>query len=364
MSPTMEKVELTPLPKRDARTSLKETAANRILIIDGAMGTMIQKRRLDEAAFRGTRFADWPQDLKGNNDLLNLTRPDVIREIHEEYLRAGADIVTTNTFSSNRIAQADYGMGDIAYELNRAGAEIAREACDAVATPDHPRFVAGAVGPTNKTASMSANVSDPGARQVSFDDLRLAYAEAIRGLIDGGADMILFETITDTLNVKAGTFAAEEVFEEKGVKLPIMISGTITDRSGRTLSGQTPTALLNSVEHAEPFTVGLNCALGADQMRPHVAEISREADTLVCVYPNAGLPNELGEYDETPEHMASTLGEFAKSGLVNIVGGCCGTTPEHIAAIAAAVKGQAPRVVPAKKHALRLSGLEPFQVAS
>jgi 5-methyltetrahydrofolate--homocysteine methyltransferase len=211
---------------------------------------------------------------------------------------------------------------------------------------------------------MSSNVSDPGSRQVTFDELREAYAEAIRGLIDGGADLLLFETITDTLNVKAGTFAADEVFEEKGVRLPIMISGTITDRSGRTLSGQTPTALLNSVAHAEPFTVGLNCALGAEGMRPHIAEISREADTLVCAYPNAGLPNELGEYDETPEHMATTLGEFAKSGLVNIVGGCCGTTPEHIAAIAAAVKGAAPRAVPAKKHALRLSGLEPFQVAS
>jgi 5-methyltetrahydrofolate--homocysteine methyltransferase len=356
----MEHVTPTPLPRRDARSSLNETAANRILIIDGAMGTMIQKRRLDEAAFRGSRFADWPRDLKGNNDLLNITQPEVIREIHEEYLRAGADIVTTNTFTSNRIAQADYGLEEYGYELNRAGAEIARKACDAVATPDQPRFVAGAIGPTNKTASMSSNVSDPGARQVGFDDLRAAYAEAIRGLIDGGADLLLFETITDTLNVKAGTFAAEEVFEEKGVTLPIMISGTITDRSGRTLSGQTPTALLNSVEHAEPFTVGLNCALGAEEMRPHIAEISRAADTLVCAYPNAGLPNELGEYDETPEHMATTLGEFARSGLVNIVGGCCGTTPEHIAAIAAAVKGQAPRRLPVKEKRLRLAGLEPF----
>ena len=364
MSTTVEEIQPTPLPTRNARSSISETAANRILIIDGAMGTMIQQRRLEEAAFRGTRFADWPQDLRGNNDLLNITRPDIVREIHEEYLRAGADIVTTNTFSSNRIAQADYGLGDITYELNRAGAEIARQACEAVATPDQPRFVAGAVGPTNKTASISSNVGDPGARAVDFDGLREAYAEAIRGLIDGGADLILFETITDTLNVKAGTFAAEEVFEEKGVKLPIMISGTITDRSGRTLSGQTPTALLNSVEHAQPFTVGLNCALGGEQMRPHIAEISREADALVCAYPNAGLPNELGEYDETPEHMASTLDEFARSGLVNIVGGCCGTTPEHIAAIAAAVKDQTPRTVPEKKPTLRLSGLEPFQVAS
>ena len=360
----MEQLTPTPLPKRDARTTLQATASDRILVIDGAMGTMIQRHKLDETAYRGERFADWPQDLKGNNDLLNLTQPDIIRAIHEEYLRAGADIVTTNTFTSNRIAQADYGMQDLGYELNRAGAELARQACDAVATPDHPRFVAGALGPTNKTASMSSDVGNPGARDVDFDDLREAYAEAIRGLIDGGADLLLFETITDTLNVKAGTFAAEEVFEEKGVKLPIMISGTITDLSGRTLSGQTPTALLNSVEHVRPFTVGLNCALGAEQLRPHVAEISREADTLVCAYPNAGLPNELGEYDDTPEHMAKTIGEYAKSGLVNIVGGCCGTTPEHIAAIAAAVKGQEPRHVPTKERKLRLSGLEPFAAAS
>ena len=364
MNIPVEKLDITPLPERDARTSLQETAANRILIIDGAMGTMIQRHKLDEAAFRGERFADWPSDLRGNNDLLNLTQPDIIRSIHEEYLSAGADIVTTNTFSSNRVAQADYGLTDIADELNKAGAELARQACDAVATRDHPRFVAGAIGPTTKTASMSSNVSDPGERSVTFDDLRQAYGEAIRGLIDGGADLLLFETITDTLNAKAGTFAAEEVFEEKGVRLPIMISGTITDRSGRTLSGQTPTAMLNSVQHTQPFTVGLNCALGAEEMRPHIAEISREADALVCAYPNAGLPNELGEYDETPEHMATTIGDFAKSGLVNIVGGCCGTTPEHIAAIAAAVKDQAPRKLPSRERRLRLSGLEPFSAAS
>ncbi len=364
MNITVEKVEPVTLPKRNARASIKETATHRILVIDGAMGTQIQQHRLDEAAFRGERFKDWPKDLRGNNDLLNLTQPDIIRAIHENYLRAGADIITSNTFSSTRIAQADYGLSDIAYELNRAGAALARQACDAVATPDQPRYVAGALGPTNKTASMSPNVSDPGARNVSFDDLREAYGEAIRGLVDGGADLLLFETITDTLNVKAGIFAAEEVFEEKGIELPIMISGTITDRSGRTLSGQTPTALLDSVEHAQPFTVGLNCALGAEDMRPHLAEISREADTLVCAYPNAGLPNELGQYDETPEHMAKTIGEFAKSGLVNIVGGCCGTTPEHIAAIAAAVKGQVPRAIPTKERRLRLSGLEPFAAAS
>lgn len=363
MTIAAEKLDPVALPRRDSRAGIRETAQNRILIIDGAMGTMIQRERLTEADFRGERFKDWPSDLRGNNDLLNITRPNVIRAIHEAYLEAGADILATNTFSSNRVAQADYGMGDLAYELNLAGARLAREAADAVATEDEPRFVAGAIGPTTKTASMSPDVGDPGARNITFDELREVYAEAVRGLIDGGADMLLFETITDTLNVKAGIFAAEEVFDETGVRLPIMISGTITDRSGRTLSGQTPTAFLNSVEHVEPLTVGLNCALGAQEMRAHIAEISREADTLVCAYPNAGLPNELGEYDETPEHMATTLGEFAKSGLVNIVGGCCGTTPEHIAAIAAAVKGQAPRQVPEREQRLRLSGLEPFPAA-
>jgi 5-methyltetrahydrofolate--homocysteine methyltransferase len=360
----MESLTVTPLPPRDTRATLSASAADRILIIDGAMGTMIQRRKLDEAAYRGEQFADWPSDLKGNNDLLNLTQPGTIREIHEEYLRAGADILTTNTFSSNRIAQADYGLQEQSYDLNRAGAELARQACDAVATQDRPRFVAGALGPTNKTASMSSDVSSPGARDVDFNGLREAYAEAIRGLIDGGVDLLLFETITDTLNVKAGAFASEEVFDDKGVKLPIMISGTITDRSGRTLSGQTPTAFLNSVEHVQPFTVGLNCALGAEQLRPHVVEISRGAEALVCAYPNAGLPNEMGEYDETPEHMAKTIGEYAQSGLVNIVGGCCGTTPEHIKAIAAAVKGQAPRAIPVRDKRLRLSGLEPFAAAS
>ncbi len=363
MNVAAEKLDPTPLERRDAATGIRETARDRILVIDGAMGTMIQRYKLTEKDFRGERFKDWQSDLKGNNDLLNITRPDVIREIHEAYLKAGADIVATNTFSSNRVAQADYGMGDLAYELNLAGAKLAREAADAVATEDEPRFVAGAVGPTTKTASMSPDVGDPGARNITFDDLREVYADAVRGLIEGGADLILFETITDTLNVKAGIFAAEEVFEEKGVKLPIMISGTITDRSGRTLSGQTPTAFLNSVEHSEPLTVGLNCALGAEEMRAHIAEISREANALVCAYPNAGLPNELGEYDETPEHMASTVGEFAKSGLVNIVGGCCGTTPEHIAAIAAAVKGEKPRQVPERETRLRLAGLEPFPAA-
>ncbi|MCC6735630.1 MAG: methylenetetrahydrofolate reductase [NAD(P)H], partial [Bauldia sp.] len=346
-----ETVNVTPFPQKrpDARATITATAADRVLVLDGAMGTVIQTYRFDEAAFRGERFKDWTKDLRGNNDLLNLTQPDTIRSIHRAYFEAGADICETNTFSSTSIAQADYAMADLAYELNLAGAMLAREAADAVATPDRPRFIAGAVGPTNKTASMSPDVGDPGFRAVTFDDLEAAYREAITGLIDGGVDMLLFETITDTLNVKAGLFAAEEVFEEKGVRLPIMISGTITDLSGRTLSGQTPTAMWHSVRHVAPITIGLNCALGAKEMRAHIAELSREADTFVCAYPNAGLPNPLGEYDETPESMASQLGEFARSGLVNIVGGCCGTTPAHIRAIADAVKGVKPRAVPVKE---------------
>lgn len=359
-SAVAEKLEPAAIPGRKTAQTLRGFAAERVLVLDGAMGTMIQKHKFDEAAFRGERFKDWSKDLRGNNDLLNLTQPDIIRGIHREYFEAGADIAETNTFSSTSIAQADYDMSELAYELNVAGALLAREAADAVATPDRPRFVAGAVGPTNKTASMSPDVGDPGYRQVNFDDLKASYREAISGLIDGGVDMLLFETITDTLNVKAGLFAAQELFDERGIALPIMISGTITDLSGRTLSGQTPTAMWHSVRHAGPLTVGLNCALGAKEMRAHIAELSREADTLVCAYPNAGLPNELGDYDETPEDMATMLGEFARSGLVNIVGGCCGTTPEHIAAIAAAVNGVAPRAIPVKEPRLRLSGLEPF----
>jgi 5-methyltetrahydrofolate--homocysteine methyltransferase len=348
----------------DTEARIRALAKERILVLDGAMGTMIQTHRFDEGAYRGERFAGWACDVRGNNDLLVLTQPDVIRDIHLAYLKAGADIVETNTFSSTRVAQADYQMGDIAYDMNRAGAQLAKEAAEAVATADRPRFVAGAVGPTNRTASMSPDVNDPGYRAVTFDDLRLAYADAIRGLIDGGADLLLFETITDTLNTKAALFATEEVFEEKGVRLPIMISGTITDRSGRTLSGQTPTAFWYSVRHARPLTIGFNCALGAKEMRAHIAEIGRFADTLVCAYPNAGLPNEFGEYDESPEAMAEMLGEFARSGLVNIVGGCCGTTPDHIAAIAAAVEGVPPRQIPAIAPKLRLSGLEPFESAA
>jgi len=345
--------------------TLQAAAAKRILVLDGAMGTMIQRLKLTEADFRGERFKDWPRDLKGNNDLLILTRPDAVEAIHRQYFEAGADIVETNTFSSTSIAQADYGMEALAYELNFEGARIARRAADAVAAATgRPRFVAGAIGPTNRTASISPDVNNPGFRAVTFDELRAAYAEATRGLVDGGADLILIETIFDTLNAKAAVAAVEDVFEEKGVSLPVMISGTITDLSGRTLSGQTPTAFWYSLRHARPFSIGLNCALGAREMRAHIDEIGRVADTLVCAYPNAGLPNEFGEYDESPEAMAKLVGEFARSGLVNIVGGCCGTTPDHIGAIAHAVEGLAPRRIPEVAPQLRLSGLEPFTAAA
>lgn len=350
------------MTKSDAFARLQEIAKSRILVLDGAMGTEIQLLKLDEAAYRGERFKDWPSDVKGNNDLLSLTMPDAIRQIHVDYLEAGADIVETNTFSSTTIAQADYGMEDLAYELNLESARLAREACDQVTAqdPSRPRYVAGALGPTNRTASISPDVNNPGYRAVSFDDLRIAYAEAVRGLIEGGADILLVETIFDTLNAKAALFAIEEVFEEIGRELPVMISGTITDLSGRTLSGQTPEAFWNSVRHTNPLTIGLNCALGAKEMRAHVDELGRVADTLVCAYPNAGLPNEFGEYDESPEHMAGLIEEFASAGLVNMVGGCCGTTPAHIKAIAEAVKDKAPRKIPDVARFMRLSGLEPF----
>ena len=355
---------MTTVSSTEAR--LRALAASRILVIDGAMGTMIQRHKLTEADFRGERFKDWPRDLKGNNDLLSITRPDVIRSIHMAYLEAGADIVETNTFSSTTVAQADYGMEALAYELNRDSARIARSACDEVTArdPSRPRFVAGAIGPTNRTASISPDVNNPGFRAVTFDDLRVAYGEAVRGLIDGGADLILIETIFDTLNAKAALFAAAEVFEEKGVRLPVSVSGTITDLSGRTLSGQTAEAFWYSVRHGELLSIGLNCALGAREMRAHIADLARVSDTLVCAYPNAGLPNEFGEYDESPEAMAELVGEFARSGLVNIVGGCCGTTPPHIKAIAEAVKTVPPRVPPKIDPRMRLSGLEPTVIGA
>jgi 5-methyltetrahydrofolate--homocysteine methyltransferase len=345
----------------ETRGALEAAARQRILVLDGAMGTMIQQHKFGEAEFRGERFAGWPRDLRGNNDLLSLTQPDAIKAIHLAYFEAGADIVETNTFSSTRIAQADYGMEEIVAELNFAAARLAREAAGMAEQKDGlRRFVAGALGPTNRTASISPDVNNPGFRAVSFDDLSKAYAEAAAALIEGGADLLIVETIFDTLNAKAALFGIDRVFDARGERLPVMISGTITDLSGRTLSGQTPAAFWHSLRHAKPLTIGLNCALGAREMRAHLAELSRIADTLVCAYPNAGLPNEFGLYDESPEYMASLVGEFAEAGLVNIVGGCCGTTPEHIGAIAARVKGIAPRKVPEIAPLLRLAGLEPF----
>lgn len=352
------------MTREDRLTALQETLKSRIMVLDGAMGTMIQKHKFDEDAYRGERFKGWDRPLQGNNDLLVLTQPDAIRDIHTQYLEAGADFAETNTFSSTTIAQADYGMEDLAYEMNVEAARLAREACDAKATSDRQYFVAGALGPTNRTASLSPDVNDPGARNVTYDELRVAYKEAAKGLIEGGTDVLLVETIFDTLNAKAALFAIDEVFEDVGFDLPVMISGTITDRSGRTLSGQTTEAFWYSVRHSRPMSVGLNCALGADLMRPFVAELSRVADVPVSVYPNAGLPNEFGEYDETPEQMAEALGQWADDGLFNIVGGCCGTTPDHIGAIAKAVEGKAPRVIPELETRIRLSGLEPFTAAA
>ena len=348
---------------RESRINeLSKLTTQRILVLDGAMGTMIQRHKLDEAAYRGARFADYHMDVQGNNDLLSLTQPEIIRDIHTAYLEAGSDIVETNTFSSTDIAQADYDMQVLAYELNVEGARLARQACDAVeaADPSRPRYVAGAIGPTNRTASISPDVNDPGLRNVTYDELRSSYAEATRGLIEGGADIILIETIFDTLNAKAAVHAVQDVFAETGITLPLMISGTITDRSGRTLSGQTTEAFWYALRHAKPFSVGLNCALGAEEMRPYAAEIARIADTNICIYPNAGLPNEFGEYDQLAEEMAAIVGEFAEAGLVNILGGCCGTTPEHIAAIAGAANANRPRDIPTREAKLRLSGLEPF----
>src|SRR5271156_387803 len=348
-------------PISKSETVLRRLAAERILVLDGAMGTMIQALRLDEEGFRGARFDAWNREVRGNNDLLNLSRPDSVRAIHLAYFRAGADIVSTNTFSSTRIAQADYGMAEIAYELNLEGARLAREAARIAHDEDGgERFVTGATGPTNRTASISPDVSNPGFRAITFDQLRLAYTEQVRGLLDGGVDALLIETIFDTLNAKAAIFAIADELAARGISLPIMISGTITDRSGRFLSGQTPEAFWNSIAHAAPLSVGLNCALGAKEMRAHIAELSRVADTLICAYPNAGLPNEFGHYDEGPEAMAALIGEFAASGLVNIVGGCCGTTPDHIRAIVRAVAGKTPRAVPEIAPRLRLSGLEAF----
>ncbi len=344
--------------------ALQQALSERILIIDGAMGTMIQRHRLEEADYRGVRFVDGydsshthdgqcGHDLKGNNDLLLLSKPELIAGVHTEYLEAGADMVETNTFNATSVSQADYHLQHLVYELNKEGARVARACCDAIEAkqaaegrPGKPRFVIGVLGPTSRTASISPDVNDPGTRNTNFDELRATYREAIEGLIDGGSDTLMVETIFDTLNAKAALYAIEEVFDARGGRLPVMISGTITDASGRTLSGQTAEAFYASVSHGRPLSIGLNCALGARDLREHVEALASIADSYVSAHPNAGLPNAFGEYDETPEEMAATLKEFAQSGLLNLVGGCCGTTPAHIKAIAEAVDGIAPRRLP------------------
>ncbi len=343
---------------------LKQQLSQRILFLDGAMGTMIQSYKLEEKDYRGERFADWAVDLKGNNDLLSITQPDIIKAIHQAYFEAGSDIVETNTFNATSIAMADYKMEALVYEINVESARLARQVADefTLKTPEKPRFVAGVLGPTNRTASMSPDVNDPGFRNVSFDDLVGAYTEATRGLIDGGADIILIETIFDTLNAKAAIFAVEQYFEQIGYKLPVMISGTITDASGRTLSGQTVAAFWNSLRHVEPIAFGFNCALGAKELRQHIDELSTIADTHVSAHPNAGLPNEFGEYDESPEAMAEELADWARSGYLNIIGGCCGTSPAHIKAIVEAVQEYSPRPIPAIEKQCRLAGLEPMNI--
>jgi len=346
----------------DRSSQLTDLARRRILILDGAMGTMIQRYELTEADYRGSRFAEWPSDLKGNNDLLLLTKPEVIREIHSQYLAAGADILETCTFNANSISMADYGMESLVWEINHAGAALARAVADEYSTQDKPRFVAGVLGPTSRTATLSPDVNDPGFRNVTFDQLVATYYEATDGLVKGGADLILIETVFDTLNAKAAVFAVKKYFDDTGKTWPIMISGTITDASGRTLSGQTVEAFWNSLRHADCFSFGFNCALGAAELRQHIDELAHKADCLVSAHPNAGLPNAFGGYDESAAQMSEQIGEWARSGLLNIVGGCCGTTPEHIKAIADAVAGCAPRALPQIEPALRLSGLEPFNV--
>jgi 5-methyltetrahydrofolate--homocysteine methyltransferase len=351
--------------RQDRIAALKAAAATRILILDGSWGVMIQRRCLAEADYRGERFATSNVQLKGDNDILCLTRPDIVADLHEQYFAAGADISETNTFSATAIAQADYALQGAVRDINLAGARIARQAADrwTAKEPGKPRFVAGSVGPLNVMLSMSSDVNDPGARRVTFDQVYTAYREQVQALHDGGVDLFLIETVTDTLNCKAALKAILDLQDEGCEPLPIWISGTITDRSGRTLSGQTVEAFWNSVRHARPFAVGLNCALGAELMRPHIAELSRIAGTLVAAYPNAGLPNPMGEYDEGPHETACQLEEWASSGIVNILGGCCGTTPDHIRHIAEAVKGFAPRPIPERPPAMRLAGLEAFELA-
>ncbi len=342
--------------------TLHDEALKRIVIFDGAGGTMVQTYKLTEADFRGERFKDHPRDLRGNNDILALTKPEIIRAIHDGFLEAGADIIETNTFNATSISQADYGMQDLVLEINRTSAAIARAAADeyAAKTPGKPRYVVGSMGPTNRTASLSPDVNNPGFRNVTFDELKDAYAEQARGLLEGGCDLLCVETIFDTLNAKAALFGIAELGDELGFEIPVMISGTITDLSGRNLSGQTMEAFWYSIRHAKPFAVGVNCSFGARDLRPALADIARLADTLVVAFPNAGLPNEMGEYDETPEQTAAFIAEWARDGLVNIVGGCCGTTPAHIKAIAEAVEGIPSRKFPKVDHKMHLAGLEPF----
>ncbi len=352
------------MTRQDRIAALKAAAKERVLILDGSWGVMIQKRGLDEADYRGDRFAGAPGQLKGNNDLLCVTRPDIIADLHDQYFAAGADISETNTFSATSIGQGEYGMEAAVRDINLEGARIAREVADrwTAKEPAKPRFVAGSIGPLPVMLSMSSDVNDPGARKVTFDQVYDAYVEQVRALHEGGVDMFLIETITDTLNCKAAIKAILDLQDEGYEPLPIWISGTITDRSGRTLSGQTVEAFWNSVRHARPFAIGLNCALGADLMRPHIAELARVADTLVSAYPNAGLPNAMGEYDEEPHETGHQLHEWAEHGLVNILGGCCGTTPDHIRHVAEAVRGLRPRQIPDRPKAMRLAGLEPFEL--
>src|SRR4029077_608552 len=343
-------------------TTLLEQLQRRILILDGAMGTMIQRYKLDEAAYRGSRFAAHPRDLKGAADVLSLTQPHVIEEIHHAYLEAGADIIETNTFNAQAISMADYGLESQVYEMNVAAAQLARRAADAHSSEEQPRFVAGSIGPTNRTTSLSPHVNNPAFRAVTFDALVDAYFEQVRGLVDGGVDILLPETTFDTLNLKAALFAIEKLFDERGVRLPVIASITITDASGRTLSGQTVEACWNSISHAPLLAVGINCALGAREMRPYIEELARIAPIFISCYPNAGLPNPLGEYDETPQSMSALLRDFAENNWLNIVGGCCGTTPDHIRAIRDVVRGLPARMPPRVDRYLRLSGLEPLTV--
>jgi 5-methyltetrahydrofolate--homocysteine methyltransferase len=353
------------MTRQERIAALKAAAKQRVLVLDGSWGVMIQKRGLEEADYRGDRFKDAPGQLKGDNDLLCLTRPDIIAGLHEQYFAAGADISETNTFSATSIGQAEYGLESAVYDINFEGARIGREVADrwTAKEPGKPRFLAGSIGPLPVMLSMSSDVNDPGARKVTFEQVYEAYVEQVRALHDGGVDLFLVETITDTLNCKAAIKAILDLQDQGYEPLPIWISGTITDRSGRTLSGQTVEAFWNSVKHAKPFAVGLNCALGAELMRPHIAELARIADTLVSAYPNAGLPNAFGEYDETPHQTGHQLHEWAQAGLVNILGGCCGTTPDHIRHVADEVRGMTPRPIPDRAKAMRLAGLEPFELA-